>query len=180
METADVLRYSVSANTWTSLAPMPVATAGSAAALGADGKIYVVGGVSGGVTTNAVQVYDPAANSWTLSTPLPESLTGSVMGTDSLGRLVVMGGSDTNGYDTGDVWRSQQLGAPDSPPVFTPLPATNNATYQSALRFLHQRHRQSAAGLFARQRARRHDGGLFQRRDKLDAAGALIKSEPFR
>ena len=81
---------------------MPVATAGSAAALGADGKIYVVGGLSGGVPTNTVQVYDPAANSWTLSTPLPESLTGSTMGTDSLGRLVVMGGRDTNGNDVGE------------------------------------------------------------------------------
>ena len=124
-ESSSVLRYSVSKNTWTSLAAMPVATAGSAAALGADGKIYVVGGLSGGVPTNTVQVYNPAANSWTLSTPLPEPLTGSVMGTDSLGRLVVVGGSDTNGYDTGDVWRSQQLGAPDRPPVFTQFPATN-------------------------------------------------------
>ena len=40
-ETATVLRYSVSANTWTAMAPMPVAVAGSAAALGADGRIYV-------------------------------------------------------------------------------------------------------------------------------------------
>ena len=34
METADVLRYSVSAHTWTALAPMPVPVAGSTAALG--------------------------------------------------------------------------------------------------------------------------------------------------
>jgi len=95
-----------------------------------DGNIYVVGGLSGGVPTDAVQVYNPAGNSWTLSTPLPEPLSGSVMGTDSLGRLIVMGGSDTNGYDVGDVWRSQQLGAPDSPPVFTQFPTTNGI-YQS-------------------------------------------------
>ena len=130
VEISSVLRYSVSKNTWTNMTPMPVATAGSAAALGVDGKIYVVGGLSGGGATNTVQVFNPAANSWTLSTPLPESLTSSVMGTDSLGRLVVMGGSDTNGYDTGDVWRSQQLGAPDTPPVFTQLPATNGV-YQT-------------------------------------------------
>lgn len=136
VETSDVLRYSISKNAWTNLAAMPVSTAGSAAALGVDGKIYVVGGTSGGVPTRAVQVYNPANNSWTLSTPLPENLTGSVMGVDSLGRLVVMGGSDTNGYDTGDVWRSQQLGAPDSPPVFTQLPATNGVyqgPYSSAI-----------------------------------------------
>ena len=124
-ETATVLRYSVSANTWTAMAPMPVAAAGSAAALGADGKIYVVGGTSGGVTTNVVQVYDPAANSWTISTPLPEGLNASAMGVDSLGRLVVMGGMDTNGNDVGDVWRSQQLNVPDSAPVLTQVPGTN-------------------------------------------------------
>jgi len=84
VEISGALRYSVSKNTWTALAPMPVATAGSAAAFGADGKIYVVGGVTGGVTTSVVQVYDPAANSWTISTPLPEGLSGSVMGVDSL------------------------------------------------------------------------------------------------
>ncbi|HLX94340.1 MAG TPA: kelch repeat-containing protein [Verrucomicrobiae bacterium] len=127
-ETATVLRYSVSANSWTTLAPMLVAVAGSTAALGVDGKIYVVGGTSGGVTTNLVQVYDPAANSWVISTPLPEGLSGSAMGVDSLGRLIVMGGMDTNGNDVGDVWRSQQLGAIDSPPVLTQVPGTN-ATY---------------------------------------------------
>lgn len=124
-EIATVLRYSVSANTWTALAPMPVATAGSAAALGVGGKIYVAGGVSGGVTIDVVQVYDPTANSWIISTPLPEALSGSAMGVDSLGRLIVMGGRDANGNDVGDVWRSQQLNAPDSAPVFTQYPGTN-------------------------------------------------------
>ncbi len=129
-ETATVLRYSVSANTWSAMAAMPTATAGSAAALGADGKIYVVGGVSGGVTTNVVQVYDPAANSWVISTPLPEGLTASAMGVDSLGRLIVMGGMDTNGNDVSDVWRSQQLGVAESVPTFTQYPGTNG-TYQT-------------------------------------------------
>ena len=130
-EIGSVLRYSVSRNTWTNLASLPVAIAGSAAAFGADGKIYVVGGVSGGVTTNVVQVYNPAANAWTISTPLPEGLSASAMGVDSLGRLIVMGGMDTNGLDVGDVWRSQQLNVPDSAPVVTQYPATNG-TYLTA------------------------------------------------
>ncbi|HTY89090.1 MAG TPA: kelch repeat-containing protein [Candidatus Acidoferrum sp.] len=124
-EIATVLRYSVNANTWTAVAPMPVATAGSAAALGVDGKFYVVGGVSGGVATSVVQVYNPTANTWEFSTPLPEALSASAMGVDSLGRLIVMGGMDINGNDVGDVWRSQQLGVPDSAPVFTQYPGTN-------------------------------------------------------
>jgi Kelch motif/Galactose oxidase, central domain len=122
-ETATVLRYSVSANTWTTMPPMPIAVAGSAATLGPAGKIYVGGGVSGGVTTNVVQVYDPAANSWAISTPLPESLSAAALGVDSLGRLIVMGGMDTNGTDVSDVWRSQQLTVPDSAPGFVSYPS---------------------------------------------------------
>ena len=113
------------------MAPMPVADAGSAAALGADGKIYVVGGTSGGVTTDVVQVYNPAANSWTISTPLPEALSASAMGVDSLGRLMVMGGMDTNGNDVGDVWRSQQLGVPDSAAGAHAISRHATATYQA-------------------------------------------------
>ena len=135
-ETATVLRYSVNADTWTAMAPMPIAVAGSAAALGADGKIYVVGGVSGGVTTNAVQVYNPAANSWVLSTPLPEGLSASAMNVDSLGRLTLMGGMDVSGSDVSDVWRSQQLGVLDTAPGFTSYPnlaATYQAPYVSSI-----------------------------------------------
>jgi len=128
-ETASVLRYSVSGNSWTAMASMPVAVAGSAAALGADGKIYVAGGLAGGVGTNLVQVYDPVANSWALSAPLPEGLSASAMGSDSLGRLVVMGGKEADGNDVSDVWRSQQLNAPDTAPVFVTYP-TQTGTYQ--------------------------------------------------
>ncbi|HWY32910.1 MAG TPA: fibronectin type III domain-containing protein, partial [Candidatus Acidoferrum sp.] len=49
---------------------------------------------------------------------------------DSLGRLIVMGGRDTNGNDSSDVWRSQQLGSPDTVPVLTHVPATM-ATYSA-------------------------------------------------
>lgn len=128
-ETASVLRYSVSANSWTAMASMPVAVAGSAATLGPDGRIYVAGGLAGGIATSVVQVYDPAANSWTISAPLPEALSALAMGTDSLGRLVVMGGMDADGNDVSDVWRSQQLTAPDAAPVFVSYPSTS-ATYQ--------------------------------------------------
>jgi hypothetical protein len=126
-EIATVLAYSISANAWSTVVPMPRAVAGSTAALGADGKIYVVGGVSGGLRLNVVQVYTPGSNSWVISTPLPEALSASAMGVDSLGRLVVMGGQDTNGNDVTHVWRSQQLGVPDSLPVFTQYPGSNAA-----------------------------------------------------
>jgi hypothetical protein len=47
------------------------------------------------------------------------------MGVDSIGRLIVMGGMDAGSNDVADVWRSQQLGVPDSPPVLTQYPGTN-------------------------------------------------------
>lgn len=124
-ETDSVMRYSISKNSWTNLVALPVAVAGSAAALGPDGKIYVIGGMSGGVPTNLVQVFDPAGNTWSLSTPLPQNLTACAIGVDALGRLLVIGGKDENGDDVADVWRSQLLTMPDSPPVFTQLPITN-------------------------------------------------------
>jgi len=126
-ETTAVFRYSTKNKNWTAVAPLPVAVAGSAAALAAGGKIYVVGGVSGGVTTDVVQVYNLASNSWTISTPLPEGLSAAAMGVDSLGRLVVMGGMDANGFDVSDVWRSQELAIPDIAPTLTEYPATNGS-----------------------------------------------------
>jgi hypothetical protein len=131
VETDSVLRYTVNANTWSNMGSMPVAVAGSAATLGPDGNIYVAGGTSGGVSTNLVQVYNPAANSWALSTPLLESLSLAAIGVDSLNRLIVIGGVDDNGVDVADVWRTQQFGVPDSPPVITQVP-TSKAIYLAA------------------------------------------------
>ncbi|HEV2331318.1 MAG TPA: kelch repeat-containing protein [Verrucomicrobiae bacterium] len=125
VESASVLRYAVNSNTWTAMAPMPAPVAGSAATLAPDGNIYVVGGTCGGTTTNVVQVYDPIANSWTISPPLPEGLSLSALGVDSQNRLILMGGVDTNGNDSGNVWRSQEFGVTDSAPLLVQFPATN-------------------------------------------------------
>lgn len=133
IESASVLRYSISGNTWTNVALLPVPVAGSAAALGPDGKIYVAGGRSGGAAINVVQVYDPAANAWAIGAPLPQGVSAAAMGVDSLGRLLLMGGSDSNTNDVNLVWHSQELGSPDTPPVFTSYPATN-ATYSGSYR----------------------------------------------
>jgi len=118
-ETATVLSYNVSGNAWSALAPMPVATAGSTAIKGADGKFYVIGGTVGGVVTNLVQVYDPGSSSWVLSTALPAAVSAAGGAVDTLGRLVVMGGADGNGVDLSTSWVSQQLNLPDAAPVFT-------------------------------------------------------------
>jgi len=135
-ETTTVLRYDVNGNTWSTLSPMPVATAGSAAIAGADGKFYIIGGTAGGVVTNLVQVYDPVANSWALSTPLPVGVTVAGGQSDTAGHLVVMGGADADGNDLTTTWVSQQLNQPDAAPVFTTttLPTALYATpYTSSI-----------------------------------------------
>jgi len=128
-ETATALRYDVSGNAWSTLASMPVATAGSSAIKGADGKYYVIVGTAGGVVTNLVQVYDPVSDTWALSTPLPVAVTAAGGATDSLGHLVVMGGTDENGTDLTTTWVSQQLNQPDAAPIFTTA-SLPTATYQ--------------------------------------------------
>ncbi len=58
---------------WTRKADMPTPRAGAAAAV-VDGKIYVVGGVSGGLLNQpvgAVEEYDPATNTWTRKVDMP-------------------------------------------------------------------------------------------------------------
>lgn len=121
-EIATVLSYNVSGDAWSTLAPMPVATAGSAAIKGADGKYYVIGGTAGGVVTNLVQVYDSGSNTWSFATPLPSAVTGASIVVDTLGRLVVMGGADSNNVDVATSWVSQQLNLPDAAPIFTSYP----------------------------------------------------------
>jgi hypothetical protein len=128
-ETATVLGYTISGAAWSTLTAMPVATAGSAAIKGADGKFYVIGGTASGVVTNLVQVYDPGSGTWQLSTPLPAAVSVAGGAVDTLCRLVVMGGADGNGVDLATTWVSQQLNQPDSAPVFT-ISAPPIAVYQ--------------------------------------------------
>lgn len=128
-ETADIFRYDVTANVWAAMSPMPIATAGSAAIMGADGKIYVIGGTADGMVTNLVQVYDPTGDSWQLATPLPSGVTVAGGVTDAAGHLVVLGGADASGAEVATTWVSQQLNQPDAAPVFT-VTAPPVAVYQ--------------------------------------------------
>jgi hypothetical protein len=124
-ETDTVLSYSISGNTWSNQPSMLVPTSGSTTIFGADGKFYVIGGTSGGVVTNLVQVYDPSEGSWQFASPLPTAVTMAGGAVDNLGRLVVLGGADGNGIEQTTTWVSQQLNLPDAAPAFVaPLPAT--------------------------------------------------------
>jgi N-acetylneuraminic acid mutarotase len=75
--TALVQLYNIPSNTWTTLAPLPVALNHPNAAA-VDGKIYVLGGLaaaSDGAWRGTPQswVYDPKANKWSALEPMPAS-----------------------------------------------------------------------------------------------------------
>jgi len=75
---------------------LPTARYDLAAASGADGRIYALGGIMtvGGQATDLVEAYDPAADTWATTAPLPEPRAGlaAALGTD--GRLYAIGGYD--------------------------------------------------------------------------------------
>jgi hypothetical protein len=97
-----VSRYDNTTNTWSNVAPLPVAL--GQGTIGAwNGKIYVAGGFIGGTSvTNALRIYDIATNTWTSGANMPtnpgvEAAAGAVVN----GKFYVMGGDDfNNGLNT--------------------------------------------------------------------------------
>ena len=127
-----VYRYTVATNSWQTMAPMLTATRDSAAVMGSDGRIYVLGGSSGNSTLATVQSYDPAANTWRTETNLPAPLSQAAAVTDALGRIEVIGGYDLNHVALSTVIVSQRLNQPDVAPAITstaPTTVTTGSTY---------------------------------------------------
>ncbi len=110
---ASVEAYSPDTNTWTAVAPMPNPRFLLAAAAGADGRIYAIGGRDNrGNFLNTVEAYTPATNTWTPTCqsgteptadkpcirpmPTPRSALAAAAGPD--GKIYAIGG---DGADTG-------------------------------------------------------------------------------
>jgi N-acetylneuraminic acid mutarotase len=91
-------------NSWTSIAPMPVARGGpTAQALG--GKIYVAGGLDpSGVSLSSVSVYNPSTNTWSSAASMATARDnpGSAVLTDTDGqqKMYVFGGRTRGGNGT--------------------------------------------------------------------------------
>lgn len=87
--------------TWTTVAPMPTPRTELAAVVGADGRIYTIGGRSSGGASGVVEVYDPSTNSWTTRAPMPTPRYGlaAVLGSDN--RVYAIGGNYTSVSDAG-------------------------------------------------------------------------------
>ena len=99
--TATVYCYDIAADSWTQLSSVPNgAGLGRVAALGADGLIYLIGGLN----SAAVLVFDSVADSWYSAPALstPRATPAVALGND--GFLYVMGGdypaASNNAFDT--------------------------------------------------------------------------------
>ena len=103
VRSTEVLRYDIASNSWSSTAnaDMPVGVSHHQASLGADGRIYVLGGIEGPSSAlqvvNTVQVYDPMLDSWSSGVSMSEarSTFTTILGSDD--RLYVIGGANSTG-----------------------------------------------------------------------------------
>jgi N-acetylneuraminic acid mutarotase len=83
--------YDPVGNAWRSLAPMPTARHGLAAArLGA--RIFAVGGLKAGVAIATLQVYNPTTNHWLTKAPMPTARGDLMAVAGSDGKLYAIGG----------------------------------------------------------------------------------------
>ena len=117
--TSNVYRYTIATNTWDQVASLQVGVRDSAAVLGPDGLIYILGGTTANGATATVQSYNIATNTWTLATSLPQALRSEAAVVDSLGRIEVLGGYDASGNATAAIYTSQELTQPAVAPTIT-------------------------------------------------------------
>lgn len=87
--------YDPETDTWTLGAPMPRPRQMLGAATGADGRIYVVGGVPGlsrGNSSDAVDVYDPRTDTWSEGPDLRQARHSHAVVAAPDGRIFAIGG----------------------------------------------------------------------------------------
>jgi hypothetical protein len=123
-----VERYNQGTNTWTTMAPLPVAL-GQVSVGAQANKLYVAGGWPGGsVVEDSLYIYDIPTNSWTAGPNMPGGKEAAA-GVALAGKFYVIGGDDFNAalssvyiYDI----------ATNSWSTGTALPAARTNTYATA------------------------------------------------
>ena len=93
-----VYAYDIAANSWSTVAPLPVGMNSGAAATGPDGRLYVVGGSTAAGQSAAVWAYSAGDDAWYPAASLPVTLmrAAAVAGQD--GKLYVIGGVNGSTY----------------------------------------------------------------------------------
>ncbi len=94
----EVEAYDPKTNKWTPRAPMPTPRQLLSATLGADGRIYVIGGSRSlaGEGTDVVEIYDPATDRWSDGPPLRTARKSHASTMTPDGRIWVTGGVGAN------------------------------------------------------------------------------------
>jgi N-acetylneuraminic acid mutarotase len=93
---ASVECYDPATDTWTEKAPMPQPRQAMGTALGADGRIYVVGGSQsfrGAVPLDTVDIYDPRTDTWSPGPKLHYARRGHAVVATPQGRIYAIGGT---------------------------------------------------------------------------------------
>ncbi len=84
-------------SSWTTMTPMLTARGGFGVAV-VDGKIYAIGGLTGGdLPVSITEEYNPQTNEWTSKTPMPTPRSGFAI-TVYQNKIYVIGGSVGYGY----------------------------------------------------------------------------------
>lgn len=91
--------YNATTNTWSPLAPIPVASEGPAGAY-LNGKIYVADGLG----SAAMHIYDVAGNSWTTGASRPSGDSYGAAAGAYNGKVYVVGGSGSGPTSTLDIY----------------------------------------------------------------------------
>jgi N-acetylneuraminic acid mutarotase len=99
--------YDPVTNRWSTLAPMPTARSGSAAAV-LQGRLYVIGSnnANPGDPQGMTEAYSPTTNTWTIKTPMPGAGRGDLAAGrithNGQGHILAVGGTDVEGSSPGD------------------------------------------------------------------------------
>jgi len=92
-----VFAYHPATNSWSQVAALPDVRYGLAAATGADGTIYAIGGANASFTAqSSVYAYTPATNSWSAVAGLPGARVDLAATTGADGTIDALGGADAS------------------------------------------------------------------------------------
>lgn len=97
--------YDPKADTWSSRTPMPAPRRAHAGVLGANGKIYIMGGAGSGVDApplNDVFIYDPVKDTWKKGPPMKRRRDTLVAVATPDGKIYAIGGTDVGAYENSE------------------------------------------------------------------------------
>lgn len=83
---------------WTSRASLSFGTSEAAVTLGADGRVYVMGGWTSVAINNTARAYNPSTDTWSTLAPLTYATRGAVAVSANNGLIYVIGGLGNSGY----------------------------------------------------------------------------------